>query len=202
MRGREPKPSFSDVGGNPAIDFVNTRPMLDGELQERLADYSALVRWAEEFGILDPSEGARLRSESNDIEAGSGLAEARALRETLRSDLPGLAAGKPVSRELATLVNRALAKRPGTMSLRNEDGHSGLEFSGPVKTPSHLVAMVAYRMADLLSGGQLSRIKRCEGTKCVLWFVDTTRNGSRHWCRMDRCGARAKAAAYYARRKS
>src|SRR6266851_5443894 len=36
---------------------------------------------------------------------------------------------------------------------------------------------------------------------CVLWFFDTTRNGTRRWCSMAACGNRAKARRHYDRIK-
>jgi predicted RNA-binding Zn ribbon-like protein len=35
----------------------------------------------------------------------------------------------------------------------------------------------------------------------VLWFYDTTRNGTRRWCSMAICGNRAKAHRHYDRVK-
>ena len=43
---------------------------------------------------------------------------------------------------------------------------------------------------------------RQEGENCVRYFYDTTKNRRRRWCSMDGCGSRAKAAAYYRRRKA
>ena len=43
------------------------------------------------------------------------------------------------------------------------------------------------------------RIRRCAHPACVLWFLDTSRNGTRRWCSMDTCGNRAKAGRHYAR---
>jgi hypothetical protein len=39
----------------------------------------------------------------------------------------------------------------------------------------------------------------CDGSGCVLWFLDTFRNGGRRWCSMAACGNRAKAHAHYHR---
>jgi hypothetical protein len=43
------------------------------------------------------------------------------------------------------------------------------------------------------------RIRRCAHPACVLWFHDTSRNGTRRWCSMEVCGNRAKAGRYYRR---
>lgn len=43
------------------------------------------------------------------------------------------------------------------------------------------------------------RIRRCAHPACVLYFLDTSRNGTRRWCSMQACGNRAKAGRHYAR---
>ena len=45
------------------------------------------------------------------------------------------------------------------------------------------------------------RVKHCQNPDCVLWFFDTTRNGTRRWCSMAVCGNRMKARRHYDRRK-
>ena len=64
-----------------------------------------------------------------------------------------------------------------------------------------LLAPVAESAAWLLEHGDLSLLRRCENPRCVLYFYDTTRNGRRRWCSMAGCGSRAKAAAYYRRKR-
>lgn len=43
------------------------------------------------------------------------------------------------------------------------------------------------------------RVRRCAHPACVLYFYDTSRNGTRRWCSMEACGNRAKAGRHYAR---
>jgi predicted RNA-binding Zn ribbon-like protein len=45
------------------------------------------------------------------------------------------------------------------------------------------------------------RIRQCAHPRCVLWFLDTSRNGSRRWCSMAGCGNRAKAQQHYRRHR-
>jgi predicted RNA-binding Zn ribbon-like protein len=46
------------------------------------------------------------------------------------------------------------------------------------------------------------RIRRCAHPDCVLYFYDTSRNGTRRWCSMDGCGSRFKAARHYERTRT
>jgi predicted RNA-binding Zn ribbon-like protein len=43
------------------------------------------------------------------------------------------------------------------------------------------------------------RVKRCVHPECVLWYLDTSRSGTRRWCSMSGCGNRAKATRHYRR---
>ena len=45
----------------------------------------------------------------------------------------------------------------------------------------------------------IARVRRCQGSKCVLFYYDVTKSGTRRWCSMSGCGNREKAAAHYAR---
>lgn len=47
-----------------------------------------------------------------------------------------------------------------------------------------------------------TRVRRCAHPACVLYFFDTSRNGTRRWCSMDGCGSRAKAARHYQRHRT
>ncbi len=67
-------------------------------------------------------------------------------------------------------------------------------------TAAALVASVARDAIDLLSGPLAGRIRECSAGDCALLFFDTSRAGRRRWCSMASCGARAKMAAYRARR--
>jgi predicted RNA-binding Zn ribbon-like protein len=64
-----------------------------------------------------------------------------------------------------------------------------------------LLSSIARDAIDVLGGPRAARLKRCEGSRCALLFVDTSRSGRRRWCSMERCGNRSKVAAHRRRRK-
>jgi predicted RNA-binding Zn ribbon-like protein len=69
-------------------------------------------------------------------------------------------------------------------------------------TVAALLASLACDAVDLLGGPLAGRIRECAAGDCALLFLDTSRAGRRRWCSMATCGARAKMAAYRARRPS
>jgi predicted RNA-binding Zn ribbon-like protein len=70
-----------------------------------------------------------------------------------------------------------------------------LEVDDPAWRPA---VMAAANLLELLEQAP-DRVRNCQHPACVLWFYDTTRNGTRRWCSMSTCGNRAKAHRHYDR---
>jgi predicted RNA-binding Zn ribbon-like protein len=110
--------------------------------------------------------------------------------------------GKPGGEAMAPAVNRVLATRPAYPQLVRAGRRYVSRLEPVARSPLHLLVPVAESAAWLLERGHGAMVRRCEGTGCVLFFYDTTRNRSRRWCSMEGCGSRAKAAAYYRRSRA
>ena len=54
--------------------------------------------------------------------------------------------------------------------------------------------------ADLLTSGDLRKVRQCARESCDWLFVDASKNHSRRWCSMNMCGSRVKARRYYQRK--
>jgi predicted RNA-binding Zn ribbon-like protein len=63
------------------------------------------------------------------------------------------------------------------------------------------IALVVAITARAMIDGSWSRLKVCPGEDCGWAFYDQSRNQSGRWCSMGVCGGRAKARAYYRRRR-
>ena len=112
-------------------------------------------------------------------------------------------------------IRDVLTARGGTAALGRLNqvlGHGRLRLSvGPQARPEqtlevddpawHPAVMAAASLLELLKQAP-DRIRRCQHPACVLWFYDTTRNGTRRWCSMATCGNRAKAHRHYDRAKN
>lgn len=177
---------FFFVAGHPALDFVNTEAVADGEPVDLLADEEDLLRWLSESGLATPEESRK-----------PWLRQAKELRASLRRLFLRLAEGKKLRSSDLSGIDDALGSIEGTPHLDLRAGQPRLQFrpSHPV-TPPFLIARAA---AEFLASADLSLIRRCEGSDCVLIFYDTTKSHTRRWCSMAGCGNRAKAAAHYSR---
>jgi predicted RNA-binding Zn ribbon-like protein len=169
-------PSF--IGGVTCLDFVNTvDPRHDDLRDDCLRDYAQLLRWAVE-----------VRSQEE-----PGLADAvhgRALE--LREALYRMFTTQPAKGDLARLTDEAhrawaRAELAGTTGGWAWRWDAAADLEG-------VLWPIARSAAELLTSGQLGRVRECEGLSGCGWlFLDTSKNGRRRWCDMRVCGNRAKA---------
>lgn len=198
-----PEGEFSFVGNLLCVDFVNTEVVSHGEPLDRLAGVDELLRWAGAAGVVDDGALRRLPAGWRaGREAGGLLRDAKALRAVLRAAVDALAGGRQPPADLLPAINHALALGASTLRVarRGSDYATVREVIDP--SPAALLAPIAESAAWLLEHGDRALIRRCENGACVRFFYDTTKNRRRRWCSMDGCGSRAKAAAYYRRRKA
>lgn len=196
---RATKRAFSTLGGHAALDLLNTRPIGTEGPVERLASFDDVLAWCAQFGVIEPADARRLRNAQGGAAA---LGEVRALREHLRAAVAAPSAKHHSWRTLTAALNTALARRPIVYRLeRGRDGFT-LKSMHEATAVRHVPALIGKCIAAFLAGPDLAHVRACAAEECVLWFVDRTRNHSRRWCSMDGCGDRAKARAYYQRRRA
>jgi predicted RNA-binding Zn ribbon-like protein len=175
----------------------------DGGRVDLLPDFAELVRWLHAAGGVSDTEARRaLRRWDGTAEGERVWREGLALRSALREGAERMAAGKPAGDGMVRAVNRVLAARPAvTRVVRSGRGYVTRD-EAMTEAAIHLLLPVAESAARFLTRGDPALVRRCDGEHCVLHFYDATKNRTRRWCSMDGCGSRAKAAAYYRRRRS
>jgi predicted RNA-binding Zn ribbon-like protein len=198
-----PDEEFSFVGNLLCVDFVNTQVMRQGAPFDRLGGVDDLLRWARQAALVDE---AALRSLPatwrTSREAGRLLEDARALRARLRAAVEALAADRQLPPDVVPAINHALATGASTLRLERRAGAYTTVREALDPSPAALLAPIAESAAWLLEHGDHALVRRCENPACIRFFYDTTKNRRRRWCSMEGCGSRAKAAAYYRRRKA
>lgn len=190
---------FPLVGNLLCLDLVNTEPVRGAERVDLLRTFGDLVLWLQAAAVPPADQVRQAARRAGRAESRAVLREALALRGALRAGAERLAEGEPAGEEMVRAVNRVLASRPGYSELVRQ-GRGWVSRVRPVAASArHILVPIAESAAWLLEHGDPSLVRRCEGSGCVLFFYDTTRNRSRRWCSMEGCGSRAKAAAYYRR---
>src|ERR1700719_2259052 len=104
---------FLFVGNQLALDFLNTRPVQNGEPVELLPDFKALLRWFQAAGLLSASEAASLQERWGESDRARRILEvARGLRETLRKEVLAWEHGAAVHRSTVDELNRLMVDHP------------------------------------------------------------------------------------------
>jgi predicted RNA-binding Zn ribbon-like protein len=179
---------FQLTAGNIALDFANAP----------LPDYAALLRFCEESGALTAAQTRVLTRGAPHNQKESVMREAILLRETLRKIFTPIVRQHAVaSADLAkfndcladVLRHRKLVQRAKTFAWT-------WEGEGDLSSPLWPVVFAA---GELLTSGQLPRVRECGDETCRWLFLDTSKNHSRRWCDMKICGNRVKARSYYRR---
>src|SRR5215471_28050 len=191
---------FLFLGNHVALDFLNTRPVQNGEAVELLPDFDALVRWFQAAGLLSSRQAASLRQQWGESAQARQVVEAmRELREKLRKEVLFRERGGPVHRATIDELNRLMAEHPMLTRLKSGDEASTVELWFYPRRPEDLFGPVAHSAATLFSDVDRSRLRKCG--QCVLHFYDISKKGTRRWCSMRLCGNRLKVAAYAARQR-
>ncbi len=74
---------------------------------------------------------------------------------------------------------------------------AGPASSVTIDDPAWLVPWLAAETYLDLLATRPDRVRRCQHPQCVLWYLDTSRSGTRRWCSMAICGNRTKAKRYH-----
>jgi predicted RNA-binding Zn ribbon-like protein len=195
------KDGFLFLGNHLALDFLNTRPVQNGEPLELLPDFSALLRWFQAAGLLSPREAANLeRQWGQSGRARQTLEAMRALRERLRKEILAWESGAAVHHSTVDELDRLMAEHPVRTRLKANGKDLSSELYFEPHHPEDLFAPVVHSAAMLFASTDRNRVRKCD--RCLLHFHDTSKKGTRRWCSMQLCGNRLKVAAYAARQRA
>ncbi|MFQ6228801.1 CGNR zinc finger domain-containing protein [Nocardia sp. NPDC002869] len=168
----DPRPH---LGEPPALDLLNTRWIEHGP-RDLLTDVTGLRIWLESAALT-----------------GTAPVDERTLDAVLTARSAVYDAVVHGARDaLNEVLDRGRIRRH-----LDETGPIGIpEVADPAWLPGWLAAD---NLLQLLAEAP-TRIRRCAHPDCVLFFYDTSKNGTRRWHSMATCGNRAKAARHHARR--
>ncbi len=193
---------FLFVGNQLALDFLNTKPILESKPQELLTNAAALERWMIASGIVTSQKNrALLRAWRDSRQAQVFVQRLIAFRERLRIAVLRLEAGSLPGDAFLAEMDMLLKDHPQRTRFRRESSKLVLEVFFEPRKPEDVWAPIVAATAELLTELEPSRIRQCESESCIVHFYDTSKKGSRRWCSMNICGNRLKVAAYQRRRR-
>lgn len=193
---------FSLIANNLFLDFVNTEKVRDGKPFETLDTFTDFLAWTVAVQLLETAEAEEVFEKWNEAsETDAFLGEVVNFRNLLRQTAEDIAAGRTVSDSAIAAINEQLTKQSGFTELIRSEGAFEKRFRFDLSEPSRLLHPIAESAADFFCYARFELLRKCESSSCVLYFYDTTKNHRRRWCSMSGCGNKAKAAAFYKRKK-
>lgn len=138
--------------------------------------------------------------------AGTQKAE-RAVEAILRfralvvETLEALRSGAVLPSDALEALNKELMRCGCVRKLVSDGDTYRTEILFEVNTPEDVLMPIAHSLADIITNAPLERLKQCREQSCSCYFIDTSKNATRAWCSMQRCGNRRKVANYYRRER-
>lgn len=201
----EQKRQFDFSGGHLALDFVNTvsnRPT--SERLDRLPDFRDVLCFGFEAGVYAAGDFERLYAivSSAPGRGKKALQEATQLREALFAIFSAVVERRVVPGNALAVLSAWVRASNDKVRLVHTGRRFQWEWMGMGDDPYSVLWPIARAAAELLTTGDLSRLRICASPDCAWLFLDETRNRRRRWCDMKVCGNRVKARRHYARVKA
>jgi predicted RNA-binding Zn ribbon-like protein len=196
------------VGGRLCLDFVNTvggRDPAGAAIRDKIATYEDLLAWSvlatPPTAVDRRRAGGLARLAAREApEAANTLARAIRLREALYPIFNCAIEGRQPAEADADVLRGELSIARARQRLSTRG--SGFVWTFPERpiVLDSILWPIPLSAADLLTSGDLAKLRLCAGPDCGWLFLDTSRNRRRQWCDMRDCGNRAKVRRLRARR--
>jgi predicted RNA-binding Zn ribbon-like protein len=189
------------IGGDAALDFINTVNGRDQGPRDWLDSYLRLLDWAALVQLLPEKVLRRLKrkTQREPAAAAKALARAKVLREALFVLLTGIITGGALPKSSLALLRKHWIVGINAHELVMGDGRVVPKLRNDTVDFDLVASMVAYRMVQYVLPLSMDRLRMCPGPDCAWLFIDTSKAGRRRWCDMAVCGNVAKARRFQAR---
>ena len=186
-------------GNDRCLDFINTEMYEGDQRLDLLEDFSDLVDWLKVSGLVDSRIAKELMNDNN-LNTKKVLKRVKSFRSKLKTMVKELARGKLPGESTLKAINQILKTNKVYSQVHMHDGSFEL-MTIPTNQYNDPLRLIAESAVELLTQKELALVKKCSDSVCTLFFYDESKNHSRRWCSMDRCGNRAKASLHYRRKK-
>ena len=201
------RPDALFIGDNKALDFLNTIAQPSKIKYDWLSNGQDLFNWLIQIKHVSIEDIEHFKQNHYLQEIDNIASEVRTLREWFRrfiikhtNETTHLFTNTDIK-----YVNDILEQDHSYTQIENIRDSQGRYYSKRLKrrfqAPQDLLLPIAESIADLICNKDFNQIKKCQNSKCTIWFLDSTKNHSRNWCSMSICGNRAKAAQYRLKKK-
>ncbi|MFE0401251.1 CGNR zinc finger domain-containing protein [Streptomyces nigra] len=153
------------------LELLNSTPVVDGDVEDLLADPEAARAWQRAHGGSGTAAERRHLVEARDL-----------LQQVVRGDLPATA--------LAPLLE-AVTSHPHV-------GPDGVTWE-PKPPADRRLAVEAVLAWGAIQASLPGRLRPCANEECRRFLLDRSKTNKGRWCSMALCGNRMKARRHYQR---
>ena len=180
--------------GELALDYINTQIKVRNIPVDLLESGKDLEQWWREIQEKYRPRAVATPEGSQQIDA-QMLAEMKEYRAALRRIFSRIVAGEKPEPVDLDVLNEVLASGHEFVKL-NETG----EFEIGYQVEGEGVATIKFEIArsalTILTGKSLDRLHQCQNERCILYFYDSTKSATRHWCSQS-CMNRSRSIRNY-----
>lgn len=200
-----PIASTTLIGGRLCLDFVNTvggRVLSTNQtsgytvVDDKLIDYQDLLAWSQLTNSLPEEQIQELLIESSNHEDKTKaiLKQAIELREAIYRICKQIIRKSESNSLDLELLNQQISIAYSHLQLVFVKDRFSWQWSN--NSLDKVLWPIADSAAELLTTGDLSRLRECGGNDCCWLFEDTSKNKMRQWCDMQTCGNLAKVRRF------
>jgi predicted RNA-binding Zn ribbon-like protein len=183
------------VWGGLTLDLINTEMLSRGKKHDALSTPAALALWWGGACKQYPDECVIGGAREPTAWTREMLDAVKALRRALRALLARVVERHAVEEEDLKPVNDILAEGYSALARTTQGGvRAVMHQRDPEK--SGLLFPIALSALHLFTECDWQRLHQCKSDRCILYFYDTTKSGTRRWCSPG-CMNRARSIHQY-----
>jgi predicted RNA-binding Zn ribbon-like protein len=178
-----------------ALALINTETLDRGKQHDALSSPAALARWWEGTCVQYLDQLLMSGMGAPTVWTSNLLVEIKALRSTMRALITQIVEQQSVQEEDLRAVNEILAL--SYLALESTE-------QGIVKAVLHVrnsdqgsvLAPIAHSALHLFTEADWRRLHQCKHDRCIVFFYDSAKSGTRRWCSPE-CMNRARSIHHY-----
>ncbi|HEY7342670.1 MAG TPA: ABATE domain-containing protein [Ktedonobacterales bacterium] len=192
-------PEAQSPHGSLALALINTETVDRGKKRDALSSTDALAQWWAKMGTQFPDQCVIGRAGEPIAWTRELLDAVGELRLALRIVITRVVDQHAAVAEDLKPINEILALGYSALETTREGSVKAVTYLRDPKKGRVLVA-VALSALRLLTESDWQRLHQCKNDRCIVFFYDTTKSGTRRWCSPD-CMNRARSIQQYQRSK-
>jgi predicted RNA-binding Zn ribbon-like protein len=195
---------FEMVGGALCLDFINTiHDYAAADPREELNTFEDFVEFVKQADAIPDRQASSLvrRAAGRQKEASRALSVAREFRGALFRALSAMIARKEPADSDWKILNRQISNVYRNAFLRKKGADVQWAWADEKAGLESVLWPIVRSAAELMASEKKSMVHECLSDTCTWLFLDVSKNHTRRWCDMKKCGNRAKWRRHYDKNK-